>query len=130
MGVAHHLQLTENAFRHALTNLKASAVTADSMSKLVNYLAPLLNKPVGKFNWVLETDKAMSKGGPDNQDMPFVWLKLDSINSYDDPEKVKSLTPLLYTFMETEMKLEKDWIIISFYKLLPTHVANKGVTLD
>ena len=24
----------------------------------------------------------------------------------------------------------QDWIIISFYKLLPTHVANKGVTLD
>ena len=75
--------------------------------RLVNYLAPLLDKPVGKFNWVLETDKVMSKGGPDNADKPFVWLKLDSINSYDDPEKVKSLTPLLYTFLETEMKLEK-----------------------
>ena len=75
--------------------------------RLVNYLAPLLDRPVGKFNWVLETDKVMSKGGPDNADKPFVWLKLDSINSYDDPEKVKSLTPLLYTFLETEMKLEK-----------------------
>ena len=73
----------------------------------MNYLAPLLNKPAGKFNWVLETDKVMSKAGPDNADKPFVWLKLDSINSYDDPEKVKSLTPLLYTFMQTELKLEK-----------------------
>ena len=75
--------------------------------RLVNYLAPLLDKPVGKFNWVLETDKVMSKGGPDNADKPFVWLKLDSINSYDDPEKVKSLTPLLYSFLESELKIEK-----------------------
>ena len=92
----------------------------------MTYLAPLLNKPVEKFNWVLETDKAMSKveiiipislfsklklsvhqGGPDNADKPFVWLQLESINSYDDPEKVKSLTPLLYSFLQSELKIEK-----------------------
>merc|ERR1712141_790625 len=112
-----------------LTNLKASALPADSMSKLVTYLAPLLNKPVEKFNWVLETDKAMSKGGPEKADKPFVWLKLESINSYDDPEKVKSLTPLLYSFLESELKIEKDWLIISYYKVPSTHVANQGKTL-
>ena len=89
----------------------------------MTYLAPLLNKPVEKFNWVLETDKAMSKvqiipislftklsanqGGPDNADKPFVWLQLESINSYDDPEKVKSLTPLLYSFLQSELQIEK-----------------------
>ena len=30
-------------------------------SRLVTYLAPLLNKPVEKFNWVLQTEKPMSK---------------------------------------------------------------------
>ena len=34
-------------------------------------------------------------------------MKLESINSYDDPEKVKSLTPLLYSFLESELKIEK-----------------------
>ena len=96
----------------------------------MTYLAPLLNKPVEKFNWVLETDKAMSKviplslflklnlsdqGGPDNADKPFVWLQLESINSYDDPEKVKSLTPLLYSFLESELKIEK---VGQFFSLL------------
>ena len=47
------------------------------------------------------------QGGPDNADKPFVWLQLESINSYDDPEKVKSLTPLLYSFLESELKIEK-----------------------
>merc|ERR1712110_1344564 len=98
MGSSHHppspsrtslCPSVKMPFVTLLTNLKSSALTADSMSKLVTYLAPLLNKPVEKFNWVLETDKVMSKGGPDNADKPFVWLQLESINSYDDPEKVK-----------------------------------------
>merc|ERR1712083_1127577 len=77
------------------------------MPKLVSFIAPLLNKPVERFNWVLDTDKKMSKGGPDNQDKPFVWLKLEAISSFEDPENVRSLTPLLYNFMETDLQLDK-----------------------
>ena len=29
--------------------------------RLVSFIAPRLNKPVSRFNWVLETDKLMSK---------------------------------------------------------------------
>ena len=32
-----------------------------SLCRLVSFIAPLLNKPVERFNWVLETDKKMSK---------------------------------------------------------------------
>ena len=51
------------------------------------------------------------KGGPGNADKPFVWLKLEAITNFEDPEKVKSLTPLLYGFMEDELKLEKVIIV-------------------
>jgi len=112
-----------------LTNLKTSALVADSMSKLVKFIAPLLNKPEERFNWILETDKQMSKGGPGNADKPFVWLRLEAITNFDDPEKVKTLTTQLYSFLENELKFEKDWIIINFYKLQATHVANKGKTV-
>lgn len=112
-----------------LTNLKSSALTADSMSKLVKFIAPLLNKPEERFNWILETDKQMSKGGPGNSDKPFVWLRLEAISNFEDPAKVKALTPLLYSFMKEELKLEKEWIIINFYKLEATHVANMGKTV-
>ena len=94
-------------FLTLLTSLSRSQLPSNVMPLLSAHVAKVLNKPPAAINWVLETDKVMSKGGPDNADKPFVWLKLDSINSYDDPEKVKSLTPLLYTFLETEMKLEK-----------------------
>jgi len=116
-------------FLTLLTNLKSSAVTAESMSKLVKFIAPLLNKPEERFNWILETDKQMSMGGPGNADKPFVWLKLEAITNFEDPEKVKSLTPLLYGFMKDELKLEKDWIILNFYKLEATHVAKMNKTL-
>ena len=29
--------------------------------RLVSFIAPHLNKPAGRFNWILETDKRMSK---------------------------------------------------------------------
>ena len=49
----------------------------------------------------------LSKGGPGNADKPFVWLRLEAISNFEDPAKVKSLTPLLYSFMKDELKLEK-----------------------
>ena len=58
------------------------------------------------------------KGGPGNADKPFVWLKLEAITNFEDPEKVKSLTPLLYGFMKDELKLEKVIIVILFKKII------------
>ena len=83
------------------------------------------------------------QGGPGNADKPFVWLRLEAITNFEDPAKVKSLTPLLYSFMKDELKLEKvkflnlkqkemlfqEWIIINFYKLEATHVATMGKTI-
>merc|ERR1711997_204771 len=139
VGVAYYLLTTISGrlqqkkvkmpFLTLLTNLKSTAVTADSMVKLVSFIAPHLNKPAGRFNWILETDKRMSKGGPENDDKPFVWLKIEAISNFEDPENVKRLTPLLFNFLETELKMEKDWIIINFYNLQSTHVATKGKTV-
>merc|ERR1712154_565648 len=56
-------------------------------------------------------------GGPGNADKPFVWLKLEAITNFEDPERAKPLTTQLYSFLENELKLEKEWIIINFYKL-------------
>ena len=58
-----------------------------------------------------------SKGGPGNADKPFVWLKLEAIKNFEDPATVRSLTPLLYSFMKDELKLEK---VIDNCKILIT----------
>ena len=63
-------------------------------------------------NYKLTTLSLTVQAGPENADKPFVWLQLESINSYDDPERVRSLTPLLYTFLESELKIEKVRLII------------------
>ena len=85
------------------------------------------------------------QGGPDNSDKPFVWLKLEAIGNFEDPENVKAINNSLYNYLETEMKLEKvglekvernalfcifqDWVIINYYKLQATHVATQGKTV-
>jgi len=112
-----------------LTNMKSTAIAKDAMPRLIRHIAPLLNKPAERFNWVLETDKSMSKGGPDNADKPFVWLKLEAISNFEDPENVKTINPKIYEFLENELNIQKDWVIINYYKLQSTHVANKGKTV-
>ena len=67
--------------------------------------------------------KLSVQGGPDNADKPFVWLQLESINSYDDPEKVKSLTPLLYSFLQSELNIEK----VGQSRNISTYVTNSTV---
>ena len=127
-----------------LTNLKTSALVADSMSKqvkvFVSQLLKLLSK-VGEIHCpsaeqtrgkvqldfgnrqtdVKGTTRAPLfqprlspnvaflnlKGGPGNADKPFVWLRLEAITNFDDPEKVKTLTTQLYSFLENELKFEK-----------------------
>ena len=58
------------------------------------------------------------KGGPGNSDKPFVWLRLEAISNFEDPAKVKSLTPLLYSFMKEELKLEKVKIVTLKLKIM------------
>ena len=110
--------------------------------RLIRHIAPLLGKPEERFNWNLETDKIMSKvvflyfifciidivkyqnmsdictsalqGGPDNSSKPFVWLKLESINNFDDPATVKTLTPQIYQFLQSELQFEKVGLLSSY----------------
>jgi len=96
--------------------------------RLVRFLAPLMNKPQEAYNWVLETDKVMSQGS-DNADKPYVWLKIEAIGTFEDPENVKVLVPQLFDFFTTELNMEQDWIIMNFYNLAATHIGKSGKTV-
>ena len=54
------------------------------------------------------------QGGPDNSSKPFVWLKLESINNFDDPATVKTLTPQIYQFLQSELQFEKVCLLSSY----------------
>ena len=70
----------------------------------------------------------MSKG-PDNASKPYVWLKIEAIGTFEDPETVKTLTPQIFQFLTEDLKLEKDWILINYYKLEATHIGKAGSTV-
>merc|ERR1712241_755761 len=112
-----------------LTSLPASSLVADAMPRLVRFLAPLLSKQEQQINWVLDTEKRMSKGGAGNPQAPFVWLHVESADNFKDPETARILTQQLYQFLEEELGFKKDWVVINFVKMTPTHVGINGQTL-
>ena len=59
------------------------------------------------------------QGGPDNSSKPFVWLKLESINNFDDPATVKTLTPQIYQFLQSELQFEKVGLLSSYPSPFP-----------
>ena len=46
---------------HSHTSAFVISISPLQYFRLVSFIAPRLNKPIGRFNWVLETDKLMSK---------------------------------------------------------------------
>merc|ERR1719233_1873332 len=45
--------------------------------------------------------------GPNNADKPYVWLKIEAIGTFEDPENIKILTPKLFDFFSSELNIEK-----------------------
>ena len=41
----------------------------------------------------------------DNASKPFVWLKIEAIDTFEDPERVKFLTPKIFDFFTNELNM-------------------------
>merc|ERR1712080_433571 len=115
-------------FLTLMTNLKASSLPASLMPKLVAVVAPLMSKPVPAFNWILDTDKTMSKG-PDNAASPYILLKIEAISIFQGPENVKMITPKIFQFFAEEANIEKEHLIVTFHNLEATHASVLGKTV-
>ena len=42
-----------------------------------------------------------------NAGKPYVWLKIEAIGTFEDPENIKALTPKLFEFFKTELNIEQ-----------------------
>ena len=51
----------------------------------------------------------------DNASKPYVWLKIEAIGTFEDPENIKVLTPKLFEFFTNELKIEQ----VTFPESLP-----------
>lgn len=118
------LDLTKMPQLTLYTNLAASEFPIGNMLKLIKHLAPLVGVPEEYFSFLLETDKNMMKGAKEG---PFVWLKIEAI-AFDDVEKLKSMTPKIYSFFQQELKIDESSLIINYYNLPATHTAIFGKT--
>merc|ERR1712080_395893 len=122
------LYIPRMPFITLLTNLKEGSLPSDLMPRLIKTIAPIMSKPVPAFNWVLDSDKTMSQG-PDNATSSFIWLKVEAIGTFQDPEVVKRITPDIFHFFAEEAKVGKEQLKITFHNLDATHVAAMGQTV-
>ena len=68
-------------FVKLLTNLPKDKLPLQLMPILCEKLASTLEKDLKAFNWILETDKNMSKG-PNNESTPYIYMEIRGIESF------------------------------------------------
>lgn len=110
------------------TSLSLLTLSADLMPRLVLEVGPVLKKPVEGFSWLLEADKAMAQG-PNPSGKPFIWLKLETVNSYRDPEMTANVTATVYNYLKNETKLDAEQIVLTFYNFEPHMASRNGLTI-
>ena len=112
-----------------LTSLSRPQLPSNVMSQLSVHVAKVLNKPPAAINWVLETDKVMSKGH-DNEGKPFTWLKIESIGVFAEADKCKKFTPLIFDFFTKELKMPQDQVLVTLYDLEAFRVGKDSMTME
>merc|ERR1711944_222929 len=85
-------RIIEMPFLNFNTNLSKDKVTAETMNALAHEMSTILGKDTKWINWMLSTDKLMSRT-PNNENSPYIWLEIQSIGSFDEKEKCQSLAP-------------------------------------
>ena len=116
-------------FLTLLTSLSRPQLPSNVMPLLSAHVANVLNKPPAAINWVLETDKAMSKG-PDNEGKPFTWLKIESIGVFAEADNCKKFTPLIFDFFTKELKMPQDQVLVTLYDLEAFRVGKDSMTME
>merc|ERR1712080_807925 len=101
------LYIPRMPFITLLTNLKEGSLPSDLMPRLIKTIAPIMSKPVPAF----------------------IWLKVEAIGTFQDPEVVKRITPDIFHFFAEEAKVGKEQLKITFHNLDATHVPAMGQTV-
>ena len=65
------------------------------MPLLCEKLASTLEKDLKAFNWILETDKNMSKG-PNNESTPYIYMEIRALKVFDTREQMVQHMPKLF----------------------------------
>merc|ERR1712039_526700 len=96
-------------FLNLNTNLPKEKVTAETMNKLAQEMSVILGKDTKWINWMLSTDKLMSRT-PNNERSPYIWLEIQSIGSFDKPENCRELAPKILDALTKLTEVPKESI--------------------
>jgi len=96
-------------FLNLNTNLSKDKITAETMNKLAQEMSVILGKDTKWINWMLSTDKLMSRT-PNNEDSPYIWLEIQSIGSFDEAENCRTVAPKILDALSKLTDVPKESI--------------------
>ena len=108
-----------------LTNLPKDKLPLQLMPILCEKLASTLEKDLKAFNWILETDKNMSKG-PNNETTPYIYMEIRALKVFDTREQMVQHMPKLFGIMTDLTGLGQDQIHILAAPVEPFYLGVNG----
>jgi len=112
-------------FVKLLTNLPKDKLPLQLMPILCEKLASTLEKDLKAFNWILETDKNMSKG-PNNETTPYIYMEIRALKVFDTREQMVQHMPKLFGIMTDLTGLGQDQIHILAAPVEPFYLGVNG----
>ncbi|XP_051533260.1 D-dopachrome decarboxylase [Myxocyprinus asiaticus] len=109
------------------TNLPASKFSENFLKRLCTTTAAALGKPEDRMNLVVKADLPMLIAGSCS---PCVMLSVSAIGVTDTAEKNKEHSAKIFQFLEGELGLTDDRIVIRFYPLEPWQVGKRGTVMS
>eukprot|EP00093_Oithona_nana_P003914 03914.XXX_144276_144684_1 [CDS] Oithona nana genome sequencing. len=112
-------------FIKVFTNQSQPQLGEKFMPTVCEKLGQALNKDLKWFNWILETDKQMSKGA-DNENQPFLWMELRALRIFDTKEQVQEVMPKVFEVMTQVSGLKNDQMFILIAPMEPFYIGLEG----
>ncbi|TRY88558.1 hypothetical protein DNTS_034540 [Danionella cerebrum] len=109
------------------TNLPASKFPEEFLRKLCSTLAAALGKPEDRMNLVVKADLPMMIAGSSS---PCVLMSVSAIGVTDTAEKNKEHSATIFKFLQGELGISEDRILVLFYPLEPSQIGKKGTVMS
>ena len=104
---------------------RSSDLPVNMLPSLCQELAPVLQKDPNVFNWILETDKCMSKG-PNNESVPYIWMEIRALKVFDSQECRRSHMSKMFEIVTRLSGLKQEQIHILLGPVDPFSLGVNG----
>nr|XP_057940719.1 D-dopachrome decarboxylase [Doryrhamphus excisus] len=109
------------------SNLPASALSQDFISKFASFTASVLGKTEDRMNVMVNPGLLLMVAG---SCAPCVMLSISAMGVTDTADKNKEHSAKIFDFLTRELSLTEDRIVLRFLSLQPHQVGKNGTVMS